>query len=266
MAWARVQSASTSGTASGNALSITLGQAPVTGNKLIVLAVSDSTSAQTFTAADGNSAALTNISGAQQFTDNGQLSGALLIYDVPATPSTTVTVTTSPGGATNIAIYAMEVSGLVSGSTAAACVDGGTFPAASHGGTTTYSGPSYTSTAANEFLIGCFFDNGGPETYSAVNSYTLDTSSAGPPPTSAGINNNSLGDVVIVYKNSTNGSESAPFSLTGTACGWGSFLLAFKISGAGPATTGPALYPEAMQRQPVTVVSNAGWRGANHSL
>jgi len=228
VAWSRVQSAS-GGPTAGTSATITLGQSPVQGNKLIVLAGTDSVSGATFTATLG-ATSLVNISGAQQFNDAGEVSGAVFVVDVPVSPSSTITITSNQAGA-SVYGYAIEVSGLLAGTTTA-IIDGGAWPAPSHGGTTTYSGPSYTTTASNEFLIGTYTDNGGPTTYAAAGGYTLDPTSAGPPPTSAGINSNASGDSVIVYKNSTGGAESAPFSLSGSAAGWISNLAAFKLAAA----------------------------------
>src|SRR5258707_13623411 len=86
-------------------------------------------------------------------------------------PTVTATIT---GGTPEAAILVQEVAGLATGTTLAAVVDG--TPGTLTGNTNTAPGsPSYTSTAASEFLLACYGDTGGPLTGGKPPAPTLDT-------------------------------------------------------------------------------------------
>src|SRR5260221_9247486 len=134
----------------------------------------------------------------------------------------TVTATIS-GGTPEAAILVQEVSGLATGTTLAAVVDG--TPGTLTGNTNTATGsPSYTSTASSEFLVACYGDTGGPLTWVKPAALTADT---------AAVNSSAANDVALAYGNSTNGTEAGSWGLSGTATPWGAFLLAFKGTPAG---------------------------------
>lgn len=222
-----MQSKSGTQTSATTSLTVTLTGTPVTGNKLIVAAVTDNAGAVTFTAVDGNSNALTVLSSINP-SPNGQVSVALLAYDVPATPSSAITVTRSANTSTPIQkVLIQEISGLLAGNTTA-MLDGTV--QTSSGGTTTYTAPTYTSTALNEFLACVYGDNGGPTTYAQANSYLADVN---------GVNSDNNDDIVIAYKNSTNGAETAAYTLSGTAAGWASITACFKLAVGGVAFLAP---------------------------
>lgn len=223
MGW--VQSASNS--SAGTTLTLTLGTTPTTGNKIIVgIGTGDPTGSIT-SVKDGNGNSLTQC-GVVSATDNGTITAVLYAYDVPATPSTTVTLTVT-GSPDNQGII-QEVSGLAAGNTTAAMLDG--TAASSHGGTTTYTSPTYSSTASGEYLVQLFVDNGGPEAYAlTANGYKADGSATVGGANDHGINNNALGDVEIFNKSSTHASESSALTLSGSACGWAALMVAFKVAG-----------------------------------
>ena len=134
----------------------------------------------------------------------------------------TVTATIS-GGTPEAAILVQEVSGLATGTTLAAVIDG--TPGTLTGNTNTATGsPSYTSTASSEFLVACYGDTGGPLTWVKPAALTADT---------AAVNSSAANDVALAYGNSTNGTEAGSWGLSGTATPWGAFLLAFKVTAAG---------------------------------
>jgi hypothetical protein len=115
--------------------------------------------------------------------------------------------------------------------------------------------PSYTSTVANEFLVSLEADNGGPQTVTQPTGYTLAPGS---------ITNNANCDAALAYKNSTGGAESGTWTFGGTTTGTELGVVAFKVSGAGPPTSGPPMFPGMVSR-PVVVSGFAGPAGANHS-
>lgn len=43
------------------------------------------------------------------------------------------------------------------------------------------------------------------------------------------------------------------------------YVFTATMGGGAPGTPGPSLYPEYMQSTPALIITNAGWRGANHS-
>lgn len=240
MAYGFVQSKSATGV---GVLSVaaTLGSTPTTGNKLIALAFYGGTGGGDFTSVhDANSVNFTQV-GDLLGSDNAPCRMGLYAVDVPATPNAVITALISGATVGDMSILVMEYSGCLAGNTIA-MVDGGALAPTSHGGTLTYAAPSYTSTAASELLIGGMVDNGGAETYAVANSYVADANS---------INSNANGNIVMAVKASTNGLEAAPFGTpqTGSACGWVSVLVAFKLAAvAASATPKPVVSNQAVYR------------------
>jgi hypothetical protein len=223
MAWALVQSQSASAITA--TVTATLGATPTTGNKLIALVSYNGAAIKDFISVkDGNSVAFTQLVDVH-FADAGDIRIGLYAMDVPATPNAVITLTVN--SAADCSILVQEVSGLLAGNTSA-MLDG--TAGTSHAGTNTYTAPTYSSTAAGEYLVAGYVDNGGPLTWAVANSYIADAH---------GINTNSNDDNVIAAKNSTNGAEASPFTLSGTAAGWASLLVAFKVAAGGAAPSSP---------------------------
>ena len=225
MAWSWLQSASNTGTGVSS-IAATFTTANLTsGTKLIAVVGNDQggVSATTSTVKDGAGNSFTKLATIQGST-GGPVEVTLWAIDTPAgdagtKPTITATFSAASGGS----ILVQEVSGLLAGNTSA-MLDG---TAATLQATTVLAGqaqPSYSSTASNEYLVACFGDNGGPETYTVPGGYTADT---------AGQNNNSNADTVIAYKSSTGGAESGTWTFTGTATGAGYIVVAFKLPAAG---------------------------------
>lgn len=237
MAWNVVQSKAVAGSigASGGTLSVSLTSTPTVGNKILVAVDADSGSVNpTFTVADGNSVSLTSAGSIQNTT--GHDATGLFFYDVPATPSKTFTTTVTFAGGGDAAIFAMEVSGLATGNTTGAALDG---TAGTHSGSITgngtATGASYTSNASNEMLVAVFGDFGNGATANATGgtgSWTTDANS---------IQASATTTLAVGYKNSNNTAETDNWTIT-TNSGADQYALicvAFKLSAAAPAFMAP---------------------------
>jgi hypothetical protein len=256
VAWSVLQSAKTAATGAANTQAVTFTTANLSsGTKIIaVFGWNDNATTTIASVQDGSANPLTQC-GLLDDTTN-QVGLGLYAMDTPAGDvgtKPTITVTYGAAQSVDTSMMVLEVSGLATGNTTAAMLDG-TAASAGFAAGASHAQPAYTSTAANEFLVACEADNGGPQTVTQPAGYTLDTNS---------VTNNSFADAAIAYKNSTGGAESGTWTFGGTTTGTGLLVVAFKISSA--ATSGPPLYPEQMTRQPVIMVTGAGWRGANHS-
>src|SRR6476646_98436 len=227
MAWAWLQSTSTN-VASGNPTATYLSNVSA-GTKLIAAVSLSSSNASgvglsaVCTVADASSNTMTFIGGLVSGTTGyiGFFAMDTPAGDVGAKPAITATVNASVNNF-GIALVIQEVSGLAVGNTLAAMIDG---TAATAAGTS--AGPAttgaYSSTAANEYLTALVADPGNGATYSNPPSgYTADTHNV------TGTGNANVG---IEYKNSTNGSESASFTL-GASEPWITLLVAFKLGAA----------------------------------
>lgn len=166
--------------------------------------------------------------------------------DVGTTPTITATTTNNFG----LAVLIQEVSGLLAGNTTA-MVDG---TAGSTSGTTTpATSGAYSSTAANEYLVGLVGDPGNNSTYTQTG-YTADPNNVAA---------NTAADLQVGYTNSSNGSESLSWSYSSGTGTWATLLIAFKLGGP-VATVGPVLYP-VPRNLAVAVPARAGWQNAGHS-
>lgn len=227
MSWAIVQSAfSTTGTGTG-ALSGTYSSNVSSGTKLIAVIGHDGGSIPTMSVADGSSNAMTLITRVNEGASS-RASVSLWAMDTPAGDvGTKPTITCTFGGNTpDASILIQEVSGLLAGNTTA-MVDGtaGTSTGNLGGNTTS---PTYSSTAANEYLVTCFSDN-------AFTDAITDPSS----PWTSDANNPFGGGVVhthLSYKNSTNGAETgAVFNYSNAGASYAQLMVAFKLGApAGP--------------------------------
>ncbi len=153
--------------------------------------------------------------------------------DVGTTPTITATVSTNFGAT----MLLQEVPGLLAGNTTAmldgsASQNNGTASPATTG--------AYSSTAAGEYLIGIYGDPGDGVTVSNASGYTADT---------ANVNANGFATLFVDYKSSTNGAESASWTMSGSAVdGWETILVAFKLAAAGGS---PAMPPRSGRRTAV---------------
>lgn len=254
MSWSWLQSASAQG---GSGLTVTMGTNVSSGTKLIAAAAADNSSATTVSSIkDGSGNAMTFL--ARIALTDGTGTTELWAMDTPSGDVGTkpvFTLTMSVGGG-SAAMLVQEVSGLLAGNTTA-MLDGtaGTVAVNASGSGSTTS-PTYSSTAANEYLVLVYGDNGNSITYTAPSSpWTGDAN---------GINTSFNNDCEISYRNSTNGAESGQYSING-GVNYGIILVAFKLAGGGGSTPGPAIPGRDMGQRPVAVVSNAGWRGGQHS-
>lgn len=229
MAWARVQSALKLQTTSATTTVVTLGTTPITGNKIIVsISLSNgNTALGVSTVKDSNANSLTLVAGPATNTNNCRT--WIYAYDVPATPSTAMTVTWS-AAVVDSSVVAQEISGLLAGNTTA-MVDGTTTPkVGSIVGTASAGSATYSSTAANEFLVSVFGDFGNSATMGTPSGTTLDTNS---------VNTNANADCVVAYKNSTGGAETVtwtPTSNSGTDQ-YAMLTIAFKLAASSGLTS-----------------------------
>jgi len=257
MAWSVVQSASGGVTVSAGSptLTVTFGSTPSAGNKLIAYVTISDVWGTDFPLAscvkDGLGNTLTSVASISG-TPNANQGLGVFVLDAPASPSTQVKLTYSGGSSVEVAMLIQEVSGLASGTSAS--VDG--TPGTSQGSATGSIGPpSYTDAASSEYLAYVYGDNGGPLTWTAPGGYTAD---------SHGINSSSSNDIAVAYKNSTGGTETGSWSLSGTPAGWGLALLAFKVA-AGGAVNG-TVQPAATVQRPRRFWQQARGRLGNSSL
>lgn len=221
MAYSVLQSASAVQTPAAGTVAATFPNNVISGSKIIVFCTNDAATTIT-SAADGASNAWTSISSGSLLNGAGGGHFRLWALDTPAgdvgtKPTITVTLSDS---LSKSAVLIQEVSGLLAGNTTA-MLDGTPVAVVGTGGASTGS-PVYSSTAAGEYLIACFGDNGGPTTYTKPTGTTDDTHS---------VNGNSTDDVAIAWKDSTNGTETGSWALSGTS-DWVAILVAFKLAAA----------------------------------
>ena len=251
MAWSVLQSASNSADASS--ITATFSTNLSAGSKIIVSAGSSNSGGipaiSSVTATGSNT--LTQLAAASAGTariylyamDASGSGGSNLVGTKP-----TITATWASGGGLGLLIQ--EVSGLMAGNTSA-MIDG--TPGTLTGSTSTTGSPSYTSAAANEYLIACYADIGNGVTVSTAGGWTADAHN---------VNGSSSSNNMVQYKNSTGGSETNGYTGADTG-GWAIVEVAFLLPAT--ITSGPALSPQLMGAQTAIVASHAGWRGAGHS-
>jgi hypothetical protein len=133
-------------------------------------------------------------------------SDQLAIYaaDIPtAAGGTTPTITLTVDRSSTLAIVAQEISGLAPGNTTA-MLDGSVVYNEAQSKPSLGTGP-YSSTASNEYLITAYADDGGPDSWSSPSGYTLDSHNS---------NGSGAANLAIAYNNSSNGPESAKWSIS----------------------------------------------------
>ena len=235
MAWSHLQSVSKAATGtSSSSQSVTFTTANLTsGSKMICAIGWASGSAQTVTVSsvkDGAGNAFTRMAGAP---NAGGPSGCdLWQLDTPSGDAgTKPTITAQFSGSVQASMLVQEVSGLATGTTTAAVLDGTAGTKTGAGGSSTGS-PTYSSSVSNEYLVTVYGDDGGPE--------TLGTPS--PPGTkdTATVSANSDADVGIGYGNSTGTTEAGSWPLSGSSAEWGVILVAFQLAAGGGTTNGTA--------------------------
>lgn len=224
MSWAVLQSGSNTVTSGGNG-TFTFSTANLTsGSKIICwVVVSLSGITEPVTAVkDGSNNALTQLASVPPGVGTNTWV-ELWAMDTPAGDAgskPTLTATALPNF--GITMLVEEVTGLLAGNTSA-MLDG--TPATNTGTNSPATNGAYSSTAVNEFLAGCYGDPGDGVTVSNSTGYTPDT---------ANVNASNFATCFVSYKNSTNGSESASWALSGAATdGWKTILAAFKLAGGG---------------------------------
>ena len=233
MSWSRLQSASVAATSSAiSSQSVTYGT-NLTAGTVLIAAVAVSKQGGTATVATVKDAALNS------FTKIGSIYAASLC-DVSlwaiATPAgdagtkPAITATLTGGGTGNISMLIQEISGTQA-------VADGTLGSVSGSGAGSTGSPVYSSTAASEYMVSVYGDDGGPLTWTKPAALTSDANS---------LNSQSFANVALAYGNSTGGAESASWSLTGSAAEWGVLLVAFKLPA--PVSTRPFVVSQAVNR------------------
>ena len=230
MAWGFVQSNS-GFTASNGSLAVSYTTANVqAGNKLVVAVVLSAGTAQTVTSVkDGALNAFTQVAHGTG-TVGGFCTLDVWAIDVPAGDiGTKPTITAQASASTDMSVLVQEWSGLAVGNTVAAMVD--STPGFITGDTNTTTGsPTYSSSVANELLFRFYGDTGGPLTWT----------SPGPNTDAKSINTSSNADIAVAYGNSSGGTETGSWGLSGTATDWVVGLFAFKLAPAGGGAAGAA--------------------------
>lgn len=207
-------------------MAATYGTALTSGTKLIAVVGNDGGSGSVGlpTGISDGTNSMTQLAVASSGT-NGHACVSLWAMDTPAGDvGATPTITASFSGSVDVSILIQEVSGLLPGNTTA-MADGTAGTSSGTGGGNTTS-PSYSSTAASEYLIACFSDNAFTDTVTDPGSpWTSDAS------------NPAGGGVVhahVVYKNSGNGAETgAVFNYSNAGADYAELLIAFKVPTAG---------------------------------
>lgn len=222
MAWSVLQSASATNPAAIS-VAATFPNNVASGTKIIA-ALSLSGTRTVSTVQDGSGNNLTQLAvvanGTQQHT-------FLYAMDTPAGDvgtKPTITVTFSAINAPS-SLLIQEVSGLLAGNTSA-MLDGTPGTAIGTSGSGSIGPPTFTDTAANEYLVYLYGDDGGPLTYTPPAGYTADAN---------GVNSSSTANMVTSYKNSTGGTETGSYAISGTSCQWSVMMAAFQLAAAGTA-------------------------------
>lgn len=198
MAWGFAQAKSTSTSNYTAPISVTMTSTPTTGNVVIVAVSSPAgSSSQTLTVKDGNSVSVPVLTGGP-YVNGTNVTAGLFAYTVPASPSSTFTLTDSVTGGSP-SFQAMEFSGITT------TVDGTIGHAT---GSTSPASATYSSSASNRLLVSFFGDWGAGITATVPSGYTA---------ASANINTSSAADNMVGYKNSTGGSETASWTYSPTS-------------------------------------------------
>ena len=226
MAWGWLQSFAAQNSVQGSAVVATPGSDLTSGSTMIAIVSLSAGSTATCTGvANPTPTAFTKIvtSGYHNGTETSMW--ALNTPSVDAGTKHAVTATISQINSIRD-IVVVEFSGIATGTTVAALVDG--TPKSTYGSSNTATGSSsYTSTAASELLVMGYGDDGGPLTWALTANGGTNDNNGG---TAKGFNANSSTDCELAFKNSTNGAETDSWALSGTATGWGIVCAAFKLA------------------------------------
>lgn len=229
MAWSWLQSASGQ-SGSGTTVSASFTTANLSSGSTLIAAVSGAGigSSGTTSVKDGALNAFIEIGSVflNNSTGNGQLS--LWALNTPSGDvGTTPTITATAGASsTGYSILVQEVSGLVTAATSAAFTDGSAGTTFGGGAVGSFGPPTYSDNASNEYLVYLYGDTGSTTTWAAPSGYTADTNS---------VNSSGNADIVLSYKNSTSGTETGQYALSGNSSQWGMVMVAFKLSGGAAA-------------------------------
>jgi hypothetical protein len=230
MAWNWLQSANSSTGSTSVAATFTTANLTA-GSKLIAYVLSSGgVTVSSVKDTAGNSFAL--VATTVSFNGGSQF-GYVYVLDTPSGDAgTKPTITATYSGANSPSIVVQEVSGLATGSTAAACLDG-TFGSTA-GTTSPVLSPTYASSLAGEYLITFLADSGDGNTYTQASGWTLDPNS---------VNSGSQGNNIVQYKSSTGGTETDGLTFTGTGDNYAVLLVAFQLAGGGVAVPAPVIPP-----------------------
>lgn len=219
-AWSHLQSASGTTATAGTTVAATYGS-NVSAATVLLAHVSffanNNAAATIASVKDGSGNSFAQV--AIELLNNSAAKGSATIWalatpagDVGAKPVITATVN-SPGH-NGASIVVQEISGI------RATADG-TAGTAFATGAASITPSAYSSSAAGEYLVALFGDDGGPETATQAGSgYTTDSNSQ---------NTNGSADVVVAYKNSTGGAESGGWTMSGSLVAQGAILVAFPL-------------------------------------
>ena len=229
MTWARVQSAGTN--TFGTSLTATFSTANVSSGNKIIAWVGSSWSDVPTSVKDGAGTSWTSLGSKATGT------GSIWVYglDVPAgdvgtKPAITVIFPSSNGQS----LLVQEVSGLLAGNTTA-MIDG--TPGTLSGTAASTGSPTYSSTAANEYLACGYADNNGNSTVTKQgSSWTLDANSQ-----------HTFSSVQVEYANSTGGAETSGFTTANTG-GWAILTVAFKLAATAAVPGRSLVVPQAVKR------------------
>lgn len=209
--------------------SATFGSNLSAGTKLIAECVIGTTGS-TLSFADGSGHSFVALISSSTLFTRG-----LFVFDTVASMvGTKPTLTVSGSGvAFGNAFVCAEVAGLAPGTTTAACLDGTAGQAsASNSGNFTPTWGAYTSSAPGELLVAAYGDGGdaGSTASPQGSPWTALTGNQ---------NGNSASNALIVFKDSTGGTESASWGTTVSgANNWGTILVAFMLAGS------PSIVPQ----------------------
>lgn len=235
MAWSVLQSNSATQATAATTFAVTYSNNLASGN--ILLAAVTVSGARTISSVKDTAANSFTLIGTVNL-NNSSTRGVLSLYaiatpsgDVGTKPTITATLSTSTDGS----IWIAEVSGIQITTDGSVGTGFGAAGAAS---------PTYSDTAANEFFLTIFGDDGGPETASVTGGWTVDSKS---------INGNSNANCVVAYGNSTGGTESNSWTSTGTTTFCGALAVAFNLtSGGGPTVAQPLIVRAPQSPMPTT--------------
>ncbi|HUB93803.1 MAG TPA: hypothetical protein VMB52_04845 [Verrucomicrobiae bacterium] len=179
---------------------------------------------------DGNGHTFTQVGFASDQGEGGGTQVSLWALSTPnnivgTRPTITATVGGSGSGGPYGAMMIQEVSGI------SAVPDGTAGTAGYFNATGTVGPPSYTSSAAGEYLFYGYGEDGYNVTLTGPTGYTVDGSSI--------MTNAPDANIAIAYKSSTNGTETGQWS-TSSGDGLALLMVAFKLTGT--TTSPPGLF------------------------